>query len=695
MATEVERLIVTLEAATKQYERALAKAQGVTVSEMRKIQLATERGMKGVEAAAGRGGENAARAFKRGMEKHIGGFAKGMVGGIVGSLGFEALRKGIESVGGIGDLARDLSLSTDALQTFQKAMQIAGGRSEDVTKAVANMQDELGNADSVLSRFAKANNLDKTKLSVEEMFRAILQLSQALPAEDRLRLFRDGLKLKPGTATDLAEAATHIEEAGKAARISAADIDKLDKLGEAMTATFDQMTVEFANFLLEVTKTGDATTALQGLARTFAEILGHIKEAIRLFQQLDAVMKSSGIDSFFRTYGPFGTIAGKRIGLNQGLTMDSGTGSPQGFLKSRTGLAAGRIDQLDPNFASRLADAIVSAEKATGAKANIISGRRTTLEQAEIYARSGGGTLFAAARPGHSQHELGRAVDMAPGPVRDWIQAHAAEFGLGPASSRRGWGYDPPHIQLGGVASPVGHVVPPMTADQIAAEKAAEKAAGKVPKKDKQAIDLDYLRAEQNINMLTEAWQKQQDQIKATQDTIDQYNLQLSTTLGSAVSGFAQDLMNGVDAGTAFSNMLKKLASQLVDMAIQNLFSFGGAPGGLIGALFGGGGAKTPAFAQGGQFKVGGSGGTDSSMVAFRATPGELVSVTPQNRLRSGRHGGGGVSLGGTVINIAGNADERTLAIMERRIAQNNYTQRKSLERDWGAMGVRYNQLRG
>jgi hypothetical protein len=39
-----------------------------------------------------------------------------------------------------------------------------------------------------------------------------------------------------------------------------------------------------------------------------------------------------------------------------------------------------------------------------------------------------------------------------------------------------------------------------------------------------------------------------------------------------------------------------------------------------------------PGFAHGGSFRVGGWGGVDSSLVAFRATPGERVDVTPPNR---------------------------------------------------------------
>jgi len=45
-----------------------------------------------------------------------------------------------------------------------------------------------------------------------------------------------------------------------------------------------------------------------------------------------------------------------------------------------------------------------------------------------------------------------------------------------------------------------------------------------------------------------------------------------------------------------------------------------GGVGDWIGGLFG--------FQTGGSFEVGGSGGADSQLMAFRATPGEMVNVT-------------------------------------------------------------------
>jgi hypothetical protein len=91
-------------------------------------------------------------------------------------------------------------------------------------------------------------------------------------------------------------------------------------------------------------------------------------------------------------------------------------------------------------------------------------------------------------------------------------------------------------------------------------------------------------------------------------------------------------------------NITKMIAQKLAFDAIMG----SGGSGGFLGMLFGGGlpgvsggagltgfgsiaggmsVAGMPGFANGGSFTVGGSGGTDSQVVGFKATPGEKVSV--------------------------------------------------------------------
>lgn len=88
---------------------------------------------------------------------------------------------------------------------------------------------------------------------------------------------------------------------------------------------------------------------------------------------------------------------------------------------------------------------------------------------------------------------------------------------------------------------------------------------------------------------------------------------------------------------------LTRLATNSIFGALANglLGNFGGLVGGQsalggginlqgtqIGSLFG--------FASGGSFKVGGNGGTDSKVVSFRATPGELVDVRTPGQAAGG-----------------------------------------------------------
>jgi hypothetical protein len=66
------------------------------------------------------------------------------------------------------------------------------------------------------------------------------------------------------------------------------------------------------------------------------------------------------------------------------------------------------------------------------------------------------------------------------------------------------------------------------------------------------------------------------------------------------------------------------------------IHGWGSQQSGVIGSIFG----MLPGFATGGSFRVGGAGGIDSKLVAFRATPGEMVDVR-----RPGQDRGSGGAL--------------------------------------------------
>jgi TP901 family phage tail tape measure protein len=110
-----------------------------------------------------------------------------------------------------------------------------------------------------------------------------------------------------------------------------------------------------------------------------------------------------------------------------------------------------------------------------------------------------------------------------------------------------------------------------------------------------------------------------------------------------------------------FSNFVNSILSDLVRLSANVLFgqiakaALGGLGGGFgnVGGNVGGNGGLAGVgslfgFATGGAFTVAGNGGTDSQVVAFRATPGERVSVaTPQQQGRGGP---------GTIVNVINHA---------------------------------------
>lgn len=122
--------------------------------------------------------------------------------------------------------------------------------------------------------------------------------------------------------------------------------------------------------------------------------------------------------------------------------------------------------------------------------------------------------------------------------------------------------------------------------------------------------------------------------------------------LGSMLSGAIQGTQS---LGDIASNVLGNLTNFFANQAVSGLsgvFSglFGGG-GGFFSSLFGG----LMGFANGGSFNVGGAGGIDSQVVAFRASPNENVTITkPGQDMPS--NGGGFVWNGN--LNIQADSNE-------------------------------------
>lgn len=86
-----------------------------------------------------------------------------------------------------------------------------------------------------------------------------------------------------------------------------------------------------------------------------------------------------------------------------------------------------------------------------------------------------------------------------------------------------------------------------------------------------------------------------------------------------------------IDGSKSLNDILLDVAGSFAQLALQQFSNVGGGLGG-IGSLLGG----LLGFANGGSFQVGGAGGVDSQLVAFKASPNETVSVTKPGQERGG-----------------------------------------------------------
>lgn len=131
---------------------------------------------------------------------------------------------------------------------------------------------------------------------------------------------------------------------------------------------------------------------------------------------------------------------------------------------------------------------------------------------------------------------------------------------------------------------------------------------------------------------------------------------------------------------TSMKNAFKGIEDALVELVTTGKFSFRDLANSILADLtrimirqalvagFGGGGLGIlPGFATGGAFRVGGSGGTDSQLVAFRASPDETVSVQTPAQRRAAANGGGGGSGRVIVRPIIVTDPNQALAAMDTR----------------------------
>ncbi len=128
---------------------------------------------------------------------------------------------------------------------------------------------------------------------------------------------------------------------------------------------------------------------------------------------------------------------------------------------------------------------------------------------------------------------------------------------------------------------------------------------------------------------LTERKALEQKSAKERHDTFKELFADLGGTLKSSFERIFDSLMEGTfKLKDAISSLLKDIGKKLISKGFDKLFDIGSS---AFGKLFT---AGLPGAQYGASFKVGGAGALDSQLVAFRASPGEMVNVNRPGETR-------------------------------------------------------------
>jgi hypothetical protein len=298
VATDLERLVVSLEANIAKYEKSLQKALGQT-----------DKTARGIEERFKRINPGVADGF-------LNSFSKGVIGAVAGAVALEQsivnIRKAIGEVDDLGDLSERIGVSTDAIQALRHTLGQAGGEAELADKAFDKFSDSVAEAALGAGYLAKVFAANDVALrdssgnlrSNEELLVEFARLvTNAGSAQEKLKLATDafGRQAGPkmvGTLKEIAERGLPalIDSAKNAGVVldqglidKAGELDKAFRKVEERAATaFKRMAVDWGGPILLETFRG-LEIAVKNFALAFELFsTGRVREALGIVSRFEA-----------------------------------------------------------------------------------------------------------------------------------------------------------------------------------------------------------------------------------------------------------------------------------------------------------------------------------------------------------------------------------------------------------------------
>lgn len=126
------------------------------------------------------------------------------------------------------------------------------------------------------------------------------------------------------------------------------------------------------------------------------------------------------------------------------------------------------------------------------------------------------------------------------------------------------------------------------------------------------------------------------DGVRTAFDGMEDVGAGLGQGMEGAFSGIGSSIAEAIKGTKSWKDVALDALGSIAQTLLSSMNLGGAGGGGIFGSLLSGLFGGLAGFANGGSFGVGGAGGIDSQIVAFRASPNETVSVTKPGQTARG-----------------------------------------------------------
>lgn len=618
MATDLERLVVSLEASITKFEKEMKRSRTVTDGAMRDVERSVVNGQRRVEAAMSR----------------IGAGIKGAIAGALAGISLQQISQMADQYTKIQNALKVTGLEGAKLSQTYEALYAISQQQAAPLDAMATLYSRLSAAQKDLNATGPemlrvtegvAMALKVSGTSANEASGALLQLGQALSggkvqAEEYNSLLDGARPVLQAVANGMAEAGgsvsklTALVKDGKVSseaffRAFLAGMPTLEKQAASAGLTTSQAMGKIGDALVNlVGKLSDATGAsrsaaesLSGVANAVNNITNYIPNAVEALAGLQAKLTEIGNSSIWRK-------------IYEGADA-LGLGGMNGVEN---------LNRFDQVFGAKTSAGSMAGYKPGGASPASVKPIRNADYKVPGDDSKGG-----------SKQKL------------DDYQRETQQIKERTAAIQQ----------------------ESMTVGQSAGEIAKAEAAFKLLEAAKKANVAITPQLKADIEAVAQAYGEATTKLDAARQAQQQF-VELQQFVGESISGFLSDIVSGgKNAEEAIMNLTKRLADMALQAALlgqgplAGLFGTAGTNGGvggLIGALFKG---FTTGKASGGLVKPG-----------MPYTVGEtgretFIPTTPGRIVPNGKMGGGAVTvnMGSTTVNAPGGDPKLIAAMLDQR----------------------------